>query len=110
MSAAGADEKKQTSGYNAENMSVTPTDDDILLGRGRFAQYNPGNVRFRTLTAKYKDAYDTAPGRRRNGTVSEVCSVLRSEWGGRRFLKQIDTDVWVNCVVFVITALIHRVS
>ncbi|CAJ1967222.1 unnamed protein product [Cylindrotheca closterium] len=91
---AVAAENQHGSGKRVEKAPITPTDADILLGRGRLVQYNPGNIRFRELAAKYKDAYDTAPGRRRKEVVVEVESILRSE--GRRFLKQVDTDVWVK--------------
>jgi len=90
---AGTYEKQERSD-TAENAPITPTDSDVLLGRGRFVQYNPGNIRFRKLAEKYKDEYDTAPRRRRQEIVSEVIHVLSSE--GARFLKQMDTDVWVK--------------
>ncbi|CAJ1964106.1 unnamed protein product [Cylindrotheca closterium] len=92
---AGAHEKQQKSESNIENAPVTPTDGDIFLGRGHLIRCNPGNIRFRKLVAKYKGEYDIAPRRRRKEIISEVCSVLTSE--GERFLKQIDTGVWVNC-------------
>ncbi|CAJ1938207.1 unnamed protein product [Cylindrotheca closterium] len=83
------------SGNNVEKYSpIIPTDGDILLGRGRLVQYNPGNIHFRGLVSKYRDAYDTAPGSRRKEIVSEVSRIISSE--GRRFLKQIDSGVWVK--------------
>lgn len=93
---AWTDENKQRSDNEPGDMPIiTPTDDDILLGRGRSVQYNPGNVRFRMLAASKTDEYDTAPRHRRQEIVSEVARGLSSE--GVRFLKQIDADVWVQC-------------
>jgi len=73
---------------------ITPTENDILLGRGRFAQNNLGNICFRDFVGNRKNEYDEAPRGRRREIITEMRRILSSR--GVRFLKQIEKDVWVE--------------
>eukprot|EP00980_Cylindrotheca_fusiformis_P005715 scaffold1192_cov58-Cylindrotheca_fusiformis.AAC.9 len=73
---------------------VNVRESDVLLGRGRFFQDHPGNVRFRNALEDYRDAYDTARRNQKRRIVIELRQMLAAE--GIRFLKQLDGTNWVE--------------
>lgn len=75
-------------------LSITPTEIDVLLGRGRPVQNNPGNIRFRQFVEKRQNEYDYASRGRRGEIMAEMRKTLASR--GVRFLKKVQKDVWVE--------------
>lgn len=68
---------------------VVPTEKDILLGRGRRANKNPGNVHFRQIIAKHRHAYlNFTIGVRKGKTemAEQIVNELHSQ--GVRFLRK----------------------
>jgi len=78
----------------AKALRITPTDTDILLGRGRFIQNNLGNILFRDFVDKNYGEYNNANRARRWEIIAEMRKNLASR--GVRFLKQVEKDMWVE--------------
>lgn len=72
---------------------IQPTDQDVLLGRGRKIQHHPGNNKFRAFLEDYSDEYDNAARNKRR----KLCVHLRRVLAGRgiRFLEE-SKGVWVE--------------
>ena len=50
--------KKRKKRMIDESRSVTPTDDDVLFGRGGFTNTHPGNIRFRQKALELRGWYE----------------------------------------------------
>jgi hypothetical protein len=72
--------------------SVRPTENDILLGRGRFAQTWPGNVRFRSFVEEQLGSYDKIPKNERQKRTIELTEELTAK--GIRFFEQKESGEW----------------
>lgn len=84
--AADKGEQNQASGQ--------PTDDDVLLGRGKRIQYHPGNVSFRSFLASYSDAYDSAMRKERPRLCAHLVLKLRAK--GVRFWQETEGGIWIE--------------
>mmetsp|Transcript_54196 Transcript_54196/g.131503 ORF Transcript_54196/g.131503 Transcript_54196/m.131503 type:complete len:665 (+) Transcript_54196:211-2205(+) len=63
----------------------TPSNHDVLIGKGKFFQYHTGNVRFRFLVEEYREQYENAERQNKNPLCQEVVDLIKSRGG--RFLK-----------------------
>lgn len=81
---------------NAEqigNGSIVPTENDVLLGRGRGVQHHEGNVRFRKILEEYRLDYDPTPRKSRRQYSAAVTHHLLGN--GIRFLEKAENGEWV---------------
>ena len=74
--------------------SQTPSEKDILLGRGKFAQSWSGNVQFREFVEKQFDDYNKLPTNQRNKRTIELTQELLDK--GIRFFEQKKSGEWVE--------------
>jgi anaerobic ribonucleoside-triphosphate reductase len=73
--------------YNGLSKDCTPTDEDILCGRGRPCGKHPGNKKFSAAIKANLQTYDEASKRLDKSNL--VASILRSlQENGARFIKQ----------------------
>ncbi|EJK51919.1 hypothetical protein THAOC_28863 [Thalassiosira oceanica] len=72
--------------------SITPTDLDVLRGRGGSMNKHPGNVRFRQEVEKFKSLYRTSSHAEKNGLSWKLLGTVR-DYGGR-FLEKDDKGEW----------------
>lgn len=70
---------------------VVPTNGDVLFGRGRPQQQNPGNVRCNYFVVANMDEYEKASRNGKTAIARMVVEMIKSNGG--RFLKQND-GVW----------------
>ena len=75
------------------NGSIVPTENDILLGRGRGVQHHEGNVRFRKMLEPYRLDYDRTPRKNRRQYSAAVTHFLLGN--GIRFLQKTEDGDWV---------------
>ena len=79
--------------YNASSQEpLRPTDNDVLLGRGKRIQTHPGNIRFRDWMHEHRAEYDNAYKFKRRRVALELKD--RYAQRGVRFLKQTGNDEW----------------
>ena len=78
----------------AMTQSAKPSDDDVLLGRGWFAQAWPGNVKFRSLIEKHSDSYDRLSRAERQKKTTEITMELHEK--GIRFFEETESGEWVE--------------
>lgn len=72
--------------------TFTPTDHDVLMGRGKRAQFHEGNNKMRLLLEEGLPNYTkTSRERRRRAVLAVVDAVTNS---GGRFLKKSSNDSW----------------
>lgn len=74
---------------------VTARPNDILMGRGRRYQNNPGNVLFRSFLLEYKDIYDAEPINKRRNVSNQLYQILKSQ----RAMLPASRDVHCNAYV-----------
>lgn len=75
--------------------SVVPSENDILLGRGKFSQSWPGNVEFREFLEGEREDYDRLPRNKRKNKTVEITKALLAT--GIRFYDQDKfTGDWVE--------------
>ena len=67
----------------------TPSNNDVLIGKGKFFQYHTGNVRFRYLVEEHRERYENAERHDKNPLCQEVVDLIKSRGG--RFLKRTET-------------------
>lgn len=70
-----------------------PNMNDVLLGRGRDIQNNPGNIYFREFLARYQDDYDRLARHKRGKLASDLLMALKAR-GIRFFQRSEDSDEW----------------
>ena len=70
------------------------TDRDVLLGRGKLAQYHPGNVRFRQFLESHADDYENTPRQSRTQISARWTRELLAS--GVHFWKK-EEDGWIEC-------------
>ncbi|CAJ1935472.1 unnamed protein product [Cylindrotheca closterium] len=70
----------------SQSLVLKPTENDVLLGRGRSIQNHPGNIRFREIVDSYQDEYDRTPRNQRRNVSISVATRLKAN--GTRFLEQ----------------------
>mmetsp|Transcript_22001 Transcript_22001/g.54366 ORF Transcript_22001/g.54366 Transcript_22001/m.54366 type:complete len:494 (-) Transcript_22001:1258-2739(-) len=76
----------------AQALSVKPTENDVLLGRGRFTQSWPGNIKFREYLENQSEDYDKVPRKDRQKRAIELTHELIAN--GVRFFEQNAAGVW----------------
>jgi hypothetical protein len=81
-------------GENVPLVIVVPTNGDVLFGRGRPQQQNPGNVRCNYFVVANLEEYENASRNGKTIIARKVMEMIKSNGG--RFLKQND-GVW-ECV------------
>ncbi|CAB9528737.1 Transfer protein [Seminavis robusta] len=74
----------------------TPSNSDILMGKGRGIQNHCGNIRFRKLIDQHRPQYDNANNNKAKKTeiAQEVVRIVTQDWQGR-FLKEHHKLGWV---------------
>ena len=65
---------------------VSPTDMDVLFGRGMTYQYHPGNVQFRKVLEQHYEAYNDATKKRQHALAQQLYQHFVNDLGVR-FLK-----------------------
>eukprot|EP00934_Nitzschia_sp_Nitz4_P001633 Nitzschia sp. Nitz4//scaffold267_size26297//16293//17471//NITZ4_008270-RA/size26297-processed-gene-0.30-mRNA-1//-1//CDS//3329544908//1633//frame0 len=68
-----------------------PSDDDILLGRGKPYQNHPGNRRMLKIIDKFRRQYTTARREARRAIAQHVVDVIEED-GKARFLRRVAED------------------
>ena len=66
----------------------SPTDFDVLLGRGRNYQLHPGNIRFRALIERYIEQYETSDKQDKTILAYTIIGLIKDVSG--RFLLRDD--------------------
>ena len=72
---------------------VVPGPYDVMLGRGKIAQFHIGNVRFRKVVEKHKDQYEKLSTFDKTIMAMMIVNSVKESTG--RFLKDIG-DGWVE--------------
>ena len=71
----------------------TPSNSDILMGKGRGNQSHIGNVRFRTLIEACLPQYNKATTKQKTLFANEIIRIVRDDWKGK-FLVASDRN-WI---------------
>ncbi|KAL3909186.1 MAG: hypothetical protein SGILL_008185 [Bacillariaceae sp.] len=69
---------------------ITPTEKDVIFGRGFNTQYHPGNIAFRKILEKHYHAYEEGGCVERSALADHISSSMKSQLGVR-FLKAVST-------------------
>ena len=72
---------------------ITPTINDVLIGRGAFINSYTGNVKFRTFALPYKRRFDQASGAEKRIISLEIVTQLKLLDPPARFLKRPDNEL-----------------
>ena len=84
--------KKKKKRIIDEGHVCTPTDDDVLFGRGGFTNSHPGNIRFRAKALEFRPMYEKST-KEEKFTISQL--LLESVTNeGARFLEKGKDDQW----------------
>lgn len=70
----------------AQTLADVPNENDVLLGRGKYAQSWPGNVQFREFLRNHSAEYDQVP--RQDKQRASVALTQKLEENGVRFFRQ----------------------
>ncbi|KAL3935758.1 MAG: hypothetical protein SGBAC_008788 [Bacillariaceae sp.] len=73
---------------DAQGRIRKPSNDDILLGRGKPFQNHPGNQRMLKIVDEHKERYLSEKRDKKRAIVEEVLDIIQKN--GARFLKRID--------------------
>jgi hypothetical protein len=76
-----------------ENAVCVPTDDDVLFGRGGFANKHPGNIRFRKTALELRRVYERSPSKEEKYHISQILVESVTSEGGR-FLEKGKDGEW----------------
>ena len=90
---AGLTEASHLSPSSTVASMITPSDTDVLAGRGRLFQIHPGNVQFRMFLEDYSDEYDKLDRRDKMVLSINLTNILIER--NVRFLKQTTSGEWV---------------
>ncbi|CAB9504909.1 expressed unknown protein [Seminavis robusta] len=71
----------------------TPTNHDVLMGKGRGAHEHVGNILFRNLIEKCRPQYDAATKTQKTQLAKDIVRIVKEEWKGR-FLRD-DVKGWI---------------
>ncbi len=72
-----------------KNISVTPTENDVLLGRGGFTNKHSGNIRFREIVSKEKERYTRlGNSKKEKKRFSEHIVNAVHSYGGKFLVKE----------------------
>ena len=75
-------------------MTVIPTDNDVILGRGRGNWRSPGNKKYKIVILQHLQRYSDAPQRKdKSLVINDVMKHMMST--GARFLKK-ENGIWVQ--------------
>mmetsp|Transcript_24779 Transcript_24779/g.28352 ORF Transcript_24779/g.28352 Transcript_24779/m.28352 type:complete len:229 (+) Transcript_24779:84-770(+) len=85
---------EETHDTNSELLFVTPTDLDVLLGRGGMTNNHAGNKRYREEVEKTKPMYHSCSTKTEKKGVSELLVAYVQEYGGRFLMKDPETKQW----------------
>ena len=77
------------------NKVCTPTDLDVLLGRGGLTNNHIGNIKYREEVEKVKPMYFSCMTKSEKKEVSELLVAYVQDYGGRFLEKDPDTGEWV---------------
>ena len=75
-------------------LGVTPTDSDVLMGKGTPINNHQGNKKFRHLIKLNNERYDNATEGKKYIVARDVVDFLYNE--GCRFLKKTKEGVWIE--------------
>lgn len=88
----GGNGSTQDAGSQHPVRLLKPTENDVLLGRGRGVQHHEGNVRFRKILEGYRLDYDRAPRKSKRQYSAAVTHFLLGS--GTRFLQRTENGDW----------------
>ena len=80
----------QSNAVNEKDLIFIPGLFDVLLGRRKLSQEHVGNLRYRSLIASRKEAYESAKKPVKTAIASEIVQTVK-DWGGR-FLAEYYSD------------------
>jgi hypothetical protein len=81
--------KSMDSGRFSIVVDAEVTTNDVLLGRGAFADRFQGNIKFRTLIRQHKDAYRAAPHHHSKAAIAQqIFNAVHAYHG--RFLRKVE--------------------
>ncbi len=78
-----------------EKKFCSPTDLDVLLGRGGGTNNHPGNIRYRDEVEKVKPMYFSCNTKNEKKEVSELLVAYVEDYGGRFLIKDKETNQWI---------------
>jgi len=81
---------------------VTPSDNDVLLGRGGRSNHHPGNKAYRDKVGEIRDNYRSSEKNAKTDLSQDLVNWVQQEQQGR-FLKQDDDKKW-----YVVTNIVAR--
>jgi len=85
--------KKKSKRIIDEGVVCVPTDDDVLFGRGDFANKHPGNIRFRETVLELRRVYERSPSNEEKDEISKILVESVTSEGGR-FLEKGKDGKW----------------
>jgi len=74
------------------NAPIVPTDNDVLLGRGRPYQEHAGNVYLKALIVQWFDKYNMSPRLGKMAVAEQLVHLIHLQNG--RFIKKVTDDEW----------------
>ena len=80
---------------DVEKVFCTPTDLDVLLGRGGLTNNHAGNIRYREEVEKVKPMYFKCMTKAEKKEVSELLVAYVEDYGGRFLIKDEETSNWM---------------
>lgn len=78
-----------------EKQFCSPTELDVLLGRGGGTNNHPGNIRYRDEVEKVKPMYFSCNTKNEKKEVSELLVAYVEDYGGRFLIKDRETNEWI---------------
>lgn len=76
--------------WSLEGPIITPTDNDVLGGRGRHTRHHSGNHYFTQLVDRFTTEYQFAPPARKTAIINEILERMNLQ--ERRFLRLVQAD------------------
>jgi hypothetical protein len=93
-STTGSKKKRRKKRMIDESYSVTPTDDDVLFGRGGFTNTHPGNIKFRQMALELRQWYEQASTSKKEKYRMSDLLVESVKGEGHHFLERGDDGLW----------------
>jgi len=79
---------------NSNCSGLVPSKADVLLGRGKRAQYHPGNMRLNILLEKQLAAFDKGNRKKKREVASSAIDFVKTRGG--RFLQKGEGTYWIE--------------
>jgi hypothetical protein len=95
-------QKMKCHGFPNNTVTVIdePTTNDVLLGRGKFAQYHPGNIQVRQIAEEWRDCYDASEENSiKSSILAQILGIVQNEKRGRfleRFYGDDGREGWIE--------------